>query len=204
MATPIYVAVTSFHYSVIPWELMGTIIDSRVDVPFMPVVEALFLEITIELLREAGARLPTKVGQTLGIVGGIVIGQAAVAAALTSNILLIFVSLSALASFTTPIYKMSNTIRFLRFPLIGLAALWGGLGIMMGIVLILGHLLRLKSLGNPYLVPMFPFRYKDYRDSFVRSSVEFSYLRPGYLRPLTQKRYNVRPRKDKGDNFNEE
>ncbi|RCW48362.1 spore germination protein [Paenibacillus prosopidis] len=204
MATPIYVAVTSFHYSVIPWELMGSIIDSRVNVPFMPVVEALFLEITIELLREAGARLPTKVGQTLGIVGGIVIGQAAVAAALTSNILLIFVSLSALASFTTPIYKMSNTIRFLRFPLIGLAALWGGLGIMMGIVLILGHLLRLKSLGNPYLVPMFPFRYKDYRDSFVRSSVESSYLRPGYLRPLTQKRYNVRPRNDKGDNFNEE
>lgn len=76
----------------------------------------LFLEITIEFLREAGARLPTKIGQTLGIVGGIVIGQAAVAAALTSNILLILVALSALASFTTPIYKMSNTIRFLRFP----------------------------------------------------------------------------------------
>lgn len=204
LATPMYVAVVSYHYPVIPKELMGSIIQSRVDIPFMPVVEALFLEITIELLREAGARLPTKVGQTLGIVGGIVIGQAAVAAALTSNILLIIVSLSALASFTTPIYKMSNTIRFLRFPLIGFAALWGGLGIMMGFVMILGHLLRLKSLGSPYLVPLFPFRHKDYRDSFIRSSVESSYLRPGYLLPLMKKRYDVHPRQDQGDDFTHE
>lgn len=76
------------------------------------------MELTIELLREAGARLPTKVGQTLGIVGGIVIGQASVEAGLTSNVLLIIVALAALASFTTPNYKMSNNIRFLRFPLI--------------------------------------------------------------------------------------
>lgn len=204
MATPIYVAVLSFHYSVIPKNLLGPIIESRVDVPFLPVVEAMFLEITIELLREAGARLPTKVGQTLGIVGGIVIGQAAVAAALTSNILLIFVSLSALASFTTPIYRMSNTIRFLRFPLIGLAAIWGGLGIMMGLVLILGHLLRLQSLGTPYLVPVYPFRIKDFRDSFIRFSTEYTYLRQGYLRPLSQRRYSVHPRKDNADHYNNE
>jgi len=204
MATPIYVAVLTFHYSVIPKNLLGRIIESRVDVPFLPVVEVLFLEITIELLREAGARLPSKVGQTLGIVGGIVIGQAAVSAALTSNILLIFVSLSALASFTTPIYKMSNTIRFLRFPLIGLAAIWGGLGIVMGLVIILGHLLRLQSLGTPYLVPIYPFRYKDFRDSFIRSSTEYTYLRPGYLRPVTMKRYNVRPQKDNPNNYDNE
>ncbi|MED1791373.1 spore germination protein [Brevibacillus nitrificans] len=204
MATPIYVAVLSFHYSVIPKNLLGPIIESRVDVPFLPVVEALFLEITIELLREAGARLPTKVGQTLGIVGGIVIGQAAVAAALTSNILLIFVSLSALASFTTPIYKMSNTIRFLRFPLIGLAAVWGGLGIVMGLVIILGHLLRLQSLGTPYLAPIYPFRYKDFRDSFIRASTEYTYLRPGFLRPVSMKRYKVHPQKDNPDSYDNE
>jgi hypothetical protein len=204
LATPMYVAVVSFHYVAIPKELMGSIIQSRVDIPFLPVVEAMFLEITIELLREAGARLPTKVGQTLGIVGGIVIGQAAVAAALTSNILLIIVSLSALASFTTPIYKMSNTIRFLRFPLIGLAALWGGLGIMIGGVLILGHLLRLKSLGSPYLVPVYPFRPKDYFDSIIRSSVDYTNVRPGYLRPLKMKRYNVPPKQDTNNDYNSE
>ena len=82
----------------IPADLLGPIIYSRANVPFPPMLEALFLEITIELLREAGARLPTKVGQTIGIVGGIVIGQASVEAALTSTILLIAVALSALAS----------------------------------------------------------------------------------------------------------
>ncbi|MGQ7095283.1 spore germination protein, partial [Escherichia coli] len=92
---------------------LGPIVSSRANVPFPPVLEVIFLEITIELLREAGARLPTKIGQTLGIVGGIVIGQASVEAALTSTILLIIVSLSALASFTTPIFKMSNKIRLL-------------------------------------------------------------------------------------------
>ncbi|MDF2646270.1 MAG: GerA spore germination protein, partial [Paenibacillus sp.] len=121
LGTSAYVAVLTFHYTVIPMDLLGPIIESRINVPFPPLLEALFLEITIELLREAGSRLPTKVSQTLGIVGGIVLGQAAVQAALTSNILLIIVSLSALSSFTTPIFKVSNTIRFLRFPLIVLA-----------------------------------------------------------------------------------
>jgi hypothetical protein len=204
MATPLYVAVITYHYSVIPKTLLGPIIESRVNVPFPPILEALFLEITIELLREAGARLPTKVGQTLGIVGGIVIGQAAVQAALTSNILLIIVSLSALASFTTPTFKMSNTIRFLRFPLIGLAATWGGFGIMVGIVFLIGHLMKLKSLGSPYMVPMFPFRPKEFRDSFIRSSLSLLNYRPRYLRPLSIKKFNVKKNKDIGDDYNDE
>ncbi len=98
---------------------------SREAIPFPPIIEAIFLELTIELLREAGARLPTKVGQTIGIVGGIVIGTAAVEAGLTSNVLLIIVALAALASFTTPIYRIGNTIRLIRFPFLFLAQLWG-------------------------------------------------------------------------------
>ncbi len=109
-ATSFYVAILTFHFEVVPKDLLGPIIYSRANVPFPPVIEVLFLEITIDLLREAGARLPTKIGQTLGIVGGIVIGQATVEAALTSNILLIAVALAALSSFTTPIYKMSNAV----------------------------------------------------------------------------------------------
>ncbi|TFE23079.1 spore germination protein [Cohnella luojiensis] len=204
LATSFYVAILTFHYTVIPKELLSPIIESRINVPFLPLLEVLFLEITIELLREAGSRLPTKVGQTLGIVGGIVLGQAAVQAALTSNILLIIVSLSALASFTTPIFKMSNTIRFLRFPLIVLASFWGGLGIMIGIMFILGHLMRLKSLGSPYLVPLFPFRYKDYSDSFIRSSFTLTSNRNKYLRPILTKRYSLQEGKDIGDDYNNE
>ncbi|MDQ0112256.1 spore germination protein [Paenibacillus harenae] len=204
LGTSAYVAVLTFHYRVIPMDLLGPIIESRINVPFPPLLEVLFLEITIELLREAGSRLPTKVSQTLGIVGGIVLGQAAVQAALTSNILLIIVSLSALASFTTPIYKMSNTIRFLRFPLIFLASLWGGLGIMLGLMFILGHLMRLKSLGMPYIVPLFPFRHKDFSDSFIRSSFSLTSKRFSFTRPLSIKRYSVQKNKDTSDDYDNE
>ncbi|PGL70990.1 spore germination protein [Bacillus sp. AFS055030] len=200
-ATPIYVAILTFHYEVLPDDLLQPLISSRAHVPFPPMWEAIFLETTIELLREAGARLPTKIGQTLGIVGGIVIGQASVQAALTSNILLIIVSLSALASFTTPIFKMSNAIRLLRFPLILLAAFMGGFGIIIGFVLILGHLLKLKSLGNPYMVPLYPFRIKSFSDTFIRSPYQFTTTRSSFLRPLSLKRYN--PKKNKDDRHEE-
>lgn len=200
-ASSIYVALTTFHYEMIPIGLLGPLIFSRQNVPFPPVLEVLFLEATIEFLREAGARLPTKIGQTLGIVGGIVIGQAAVEAALTSNILLIIVALSALASFTTPIYKMSNTIRFLRFPIILLAACWGNLGIVIGICLLLIHVTRLKSLGTPYTVPVYPLRMKDLKDSFIRPSYEVTTSRPGYLKPKSSLRY--KPKSNKKKDFDE-
>ena len=122
----------------------------------------MLLEFIIELLREAGARLPTKIGQTIGIVGGIVIGTAAVQAGITSNILLIFVALSALASFTTPSYMMGNVIRLIRFPIIILAGFWGFYGIMLAFCFILIHLLRQSSLGAPYLSPFYPPRLKGY------------------------------------------
>ncbi|MDQ0889649.1 hypothetical protein QFZ81_004737 [Paenibacillus sp. V4I9] len=187
-----------------PASLLAPIIESRTNVPFAPIIEVLLLELTVEMLREAGSRLPTKVGQTLGIVGGIVLGEAAVQAALTSNILIIIVSLSALSSFATPIFKMANTIRFLRFPLMGLAAAWGGLGIMIGLVILLGHLLRLKSLGTPYIVPMFPFRFRDFTDSFIRSSLSLTFNRPRFLRPLSIKRYKVKKNNDISNDYNNE
>src|SRR5699024_12026169 len=93
--TAIYVAVVTYHYSFIPTQLLITIGQSRAAVPFPPLLEALILEFMIELLREAGARLPTNVVQTMRLVGGIVIGQAAVAAGLTSSMLIIIIALWA-------------------------------------------------------------------------------------------------------------
>lgn len=187
--TSFYVAILTFHFEVVSKDLLGPIIYSRANVPFPPVIEVLFLELTIELLREAGGRLPTKIGQTLGIVGGIVIGQATVEAALTSNILLIFVALAALSSFTTPIFKMSNTVRLIRYPFILLAALWGGLGIYVGIIFLVGHLLRLKSLGTPYLLPLFPYRRGGFSSTFIRVNTEKSPNRPLALRLLSRKKF---------------
>ncbi|WP_404442215.1 spore germination protein [Sutcliffiella horikoshii] len=155
--TPAYVAIITYHYEMIPSTLLVSLGESRSKVPFTPIFEALLLEVMIELLREAGARLPTKVGQTMGIVGGIVLGQAAVEAGFTSNILIIVVALSALGSFTAPSYLMGTAVRVTRFPILILAGIWGGIGISLGLCFLLIHLIRLTSVGVPYLKPVYPF-----------------------------------------------
>src|SRR5690606_15698176 len=109
--TAFYVSITTFHYELIPRTMLVNLAESRARVPFPPLYEALFMDLTIEMLREAGARLPSKIGQTIGIVGGIVIGQAAVQAGFTSNILIIIVASSAIASFVIPSYMMSTSLR---------------------------------------------------------------------------------------------
>lgn len=172
--TPIYVASLTFHYEVIPQPLLVPLSESRAKVPFPPILEALFLELIIELLREAGARLPTKIGQTIGIVGGIVLGTAAVEAGITSNILIIIVALCALSSFTTPNYMMGNVIRILRFPIIIMAGFWGYYGIMLAFCIILVHLLRQSSLGAPYMAPFYPLRVKSLGDSIIRLPYPFA------------------------------
>ncbi|NMD68983.1 spore germination protein [Bacillus sp. DNRA2] len=190
LITPIYVATLNYHYELIPKDLLITLVSSRRLIPLPPILEALFLELTIELLREAGARLPTKVGQTIGIVGGIVIGTASVEAGLTSNVLLIIVALSALASFTTPVYKMGNAIRLLRFPFLIFAELWGLLGIVYCFCILLVHLIRLTSLGRPFLEPSFPPRLADMRDAYLRLPFSRLSLRPSYLRTENTERFS--------------
>ncbi|CAN7727706.1 spore germination protein [Paenibacillus sp. LjRoot56] len=189
-ASPLYVAVITYHGQSISPVFLPTIISSRINVPFPPFVEVLIMELVIELLREAGARLPTKIGQTIGIVGGIVLGTAAVEAALTSNFLLIIVAMSALASFTTPIFRMSATIRILRFPFIFAAQLWGLLGIFICILAMVAHLLRLTSLGMPYLVPFYPFRTSDLFDTVIRPPYSKFHHRFTFLRSRKPVRFD--------------
>ncbi|MBN6188861.1 spore germination protein [Aneurinibacillus sp. BA2021] len=167
--TSLYVAITTYHYEMIPENMLVTLAKSRSRVPFPPIYEALFLEITIELLREAAARLPTKIGQTIGIVGGIVIGQAAVQAGFTSNILIIVVAISALASFVIPNYLMTASIRVARFALILLAAWFGNFGLAVGIAFMIIHLAGLTTLGTPYLLPAAPIYISDWKDTFIRA-----------------------------------
>ncbi|WP_192825710.1 spore germination protein [Bacillus pacificus] len=181
-ATPLYVAILNYHYELIPSDLLETLILSRAQVPFPPLIEALFLELAIDLLREAGARLPMKVGQTLGIVGGIVIGQASVQAGLTSNILLIIVALSALASFITPIYKMGNAVRLLRFPFLIFAEIGGLFGISLGFIFLFTHLFRLTSLRKPYAL-FYPTRQQSVKDSWIRFPLTMIDTRDVQARP---------------------
>jgi hypothetical protein len=197
--TPMYVAAVTFHYEIIPPQLLVSIGQSRAGVPFPPIFEALFLELMIELLREAGARLPTKVGQTIGIVGGVVVGTAAVQAGITSNILIIFITISALASFTAPSYLMGTTIRVIRFPMIILAGMLGIIGIMFGICFMVIHLLKLTSLGRPYLTPIYPFRMEDFNKVLFRLPQNYQWKRFVSFQPKNLTRFPKRKANKKKD-----
>ncbi|QNK55665.1 spore germination protein [Paenibacillus sp. PAMC21692] len=190
--TALYVSVTTFHYEMIPEDLLITITQSRSRVPFPPLYEAMLMEITIELLREAGARLPTKIGQTIGIVGGIVIGQAAVQAGLTSNILIIAVASSAIASFVIPSYVMSASIRLIRFGLLLMAGLLGNFGIVMAIAIIFIHLSGLTSLKSSYLTPVAPINFKDWLDIFIRAPFSWIQERPSQSRSPNKRKTRIK------------
>ncbi|SYX85265.1 spore germination protein [Paenibacillus alvei] len=161
MFSAFYVAVTTYHYQFIPATLLKTIVSSRSSVPFDPMIEALLMEFVIELLREAGVRLPTKIGQTIGIVGGLVIGQAVVQAGLAGNVLIVSVAAGALSSFIVPNYTMETSLRLLRFVAILLAGFLGYFGLMVFSIVFIVHLCHLRSINREYIclngVPFYMF-----------------------------------------------
>ncbi|MEK5237475.1 spore germination protein [Paenibacillus sp. FSL L8-0470] len=164
----LYIATVSFHSNVLPLQLFFSIQGLLTRVPFPPLIEAMLLELIFELLREAGLRLPSRVGQTIGIVGGLVIGDAIVKAGLVSYSMIIVVALTAIASFLIPSNEMSSAIRFMRFPLMIAASLFGYIGISFGLTLIFIHLCKLESFGQTYLRPLSPLKFQGLKDTFVR------------------------------------
>ncbi|MEC5259795.1 spore germination protein [Bacillus amyloliquefaciens] len=168
----IYIALVSFHQGLLPTSLAVTIAANRENVPFPPIIEAMVMEMTIELLREAGLRLPSPLGQTIGLVGGVVIGQAAVEANLVSSIMVIVVSIVALASFTVPQYGMGLSFRVLRFISMFTAAAFGVYGMILFMLAIYTHLSRQRSFGSPYFSPNGFFSLKNANDSILRLPIK--------------------------------
>ncbi|MFS1185701.1 spore germination protein [Bacillus velezensis] len=168
----IYIALVSFHQGLLPTSLAVTIAANRENVPFPPIIEAMVMEITIELLREAGLRLPSPLGQTIGLVGGVVIGQAAVEANIVSSIMVIVVSIVALASFTVPQYGMGLSFRVLRFISMFTAAAFGLYGMILFMLAIYTHLSRQRSFGSPYFSPNGFFSLKNANDSILRLPIK--------------------------------
>ncbi|WP_141500265.1 spore germination protein [Paenibacillus luteus] len=164
----IYIALSTFHPELIPTVLLLAIVDSREGIPFPAFVEALIMEISFELLREAGIRLPRTVGSAVSIVGALVIGQAAIMAKIASPFMVIVVALTGIASFAIPHYDMAIALRVLRFPYMIAASMLGGYGLMVVFLLTLLHLTCLQPLGEPYLSSLAPFKFRDLRDIFVR------------------------------------
>lgn len=166
-----YIAVIAFHFEVLPDELVNPVGSSINKIPFPPLIEALIMELTIELIREAGIRLPSRIGQTIGIVGGLVIGDAVVQAGLISTTMIVVVALTAISSFCVPSHGMSDAVRLLRFPFMFLAASFGFVGIVFGFIVLLAHLCKLESFGTPYFAPFAPLRIQDIKDTFLRLPV---------------------------------
>ncbi|KQX61139.1 spore germination protein [Paenibacillus sp. Root444D2] len=168
LGPPLYIAITTFHHDMLPPRLLISLSAQREGIPFPAFFEALIMELTFELLREAGVRLPRAVGQSISIVGALVIGQAAVQAGIVSAAMVIVVSITAIASFTIPAYNMAIAIRILRFGIMGLAASFGLFGIIAGIIAIVQHLCHLNSFGVPYMSPYAPVVTEDLKDGGLR------------------------------------
>jgi spore germination protein len=154
-------------------------------VPFPAALEVLLMELSFELLREAGVRLPGAMGNTIGIVGGLIIGQAAVDANLVSPIVVIVVAFTALCSFAIPNEEFAFSFRILKFYMILLCAWLGFFGFLVGLLSVLIHLSRLESFGIPYLMPFVGAEltgYEDKRDSIWRSPIRKMTRRPIYAR----------------------
>lgn len=181
----LYLAVTNFHTQVLPTTLLLSFAAARQGVPFPAVVEVLLMEIAFELLREAGVRLPGAMGNTIGIVGGLIIGQAAVEANIVSPIVVIVVAFTALCSFAIPNEEFATSFRLLKFLFIFLCSWLGFYGFLYGLLLVLIHLSHLKSFGIPYLMPFVGAdlnQYDDERDSLIRQPLFLMRRRPIYAR----------------------
>ncbi|EET87501.1 GerA spore germination protein, partial [Clostridium carboxidivorans P7] len=180
----LYVSITAFQYYLIPLNILVQLGRSRSTVAFPPQVEALLMEFTIQMLKEASIRLPTYIGTTVGVVGGIIIGQAAVSAGIVSNLFIIIVGIMAIASYTTPNYEFGISMIVIRLGILLMASVFGIVGMITCFSLLLMHLLSLDSLGQPYLMPMMPLKLNGIKDTIIRAPLQLMKRRSNISKPI--------------------
>jgi len=168
LAPSFYIAITTFHQEMLPTQLLITLAAQREGVPFPAFIEALAMEVSFEILREAGLRMPKAIGQAVAIVGTLVIGSAAVEAGFVSAAMVIVVAITAIASFIVSNYELAIAIRMLRFPFMAIAASFGLFGIIVGFIALVLHMCSLRSFGVPFMAPFGPFIKEDQKDAVFR------------------------------------
>ncbi|MDQ8737745.1 spore germination protein [Paenibacillus sp. LHD-38] len=183
-----YIALAEYHHGMIPSNIAFSIAAAREGVPFPVFIEAVLMESTLEILREAGVRLPKPIGQTIGIVGGLVIGEAAVSAGIVSPVMVIVVAVTAIASFTLPAYSFGILTRILRFVVMLAASCFGLFGLILVFLMICIHIVNLKSFGMPYSTPISPMLLQDWKDFILRAPVNFLKKRPEMLQTEDENR----------------
>ena len=185
----LYLAVIRFHTQVLPANLILSFAEAREGVPFSSVAELIFLELAFELIREAGVRVPGTMGNAIGIVGGLIIGQAAVSANLVSPIVVMIVAITALGSMSLPNEEFASAFRLLKYMFLLLGGYLGIFGLVAGIYLTLSHLSGLLSFGMPYLIPFVkkePVR--ESGDGILRIPFHKRWQRPVYARKEQRRR----------------
>ncbi|PIC82821.1 spore germination protein [Sporosarcina sp. P1] len=178
LAPALFIAITTFHQTMLPPALLISLTAQREGVPFPAFIEALIMEVTFELLREAGVRMPRSIGSAMSIVGAFVIGTAAVEAGIISAAMVIVVSITAISSFVSPTYNFAISARILRFGFMVLAASFGLFGIAIGFVALILHLCSLRSFGMPYMSPLAPFNVSDQKDTLIVVPIWKMFTRP--------------------------
>lgn len=178
----LYLAITLYHREIIPTYLLYSISAARENVPFPSLVELLLMDVSFELIREAGLRMPTPIGSTLGIVGGLILGQAAVSAKIVSPIMIIIIAITGIGSFATADYKLGWTYRLLRLFFIFMATSYGFFGIAVGIVVYSLYIGKLRSFGVPFLSPQLRIKSKSVVSAVILNRIEKREERPGFLK----------------------
>lgn len=181
LGSAFYIALTVFNPGMIPTQLLITIVSSRANIPFPAILEALLMELTFELLREANIRIPKPIGPSISIVGGLVIGQSVVDAGIASQAMIIVVAITSISSFAVPGYTTNATLRFLRFPFMIAASYLGIYGIISLFVLVLTHMASLRSLGIPYFSPLAPLKFRDIWNTLLHGPATSQIYRPSFL-----------------------
>jgi len=176
----LYLAISTFHQEAIPTELLLSITAARGQVPFPTIFEILLMELAFELIREGGLRIPGILGSTLGIVGAIILGQAAVSAKIVSPIMVIVIAVTGLASYSIPEYRLASAFRIFRLVFVFMALVMGLVGVACSFFVLTGILSSLKSFGMPYLAPIAP-KTTSGGDVILRKPVHMQQRRPDEL-----------------------
>lgn len=194
-----YISITVFHSEMLPTKLLYAIAAARSLVTFPIVVEVLVMEFLFELLREAGIRLPGPLGNTIGVVGGLIVGQSAVEAGIVSTMVVIVVALTAICSFAIPNEEFASVFRLLKYFVILTASVLGLYGFMLGLLMIAVHLSELKSFGVPYMQPLVSDAEKrsTERDDFIlRAPILKMCYRPDFAQRKNLRRLRKRNKQD--------
>jgi len=183
IAPSLYIAMVSFHPGMLPTSLLILTAVNRLNVPFSALVEVLIVELALELLREASVRMPKNIGSSLSIVGGIIIGDAALNAGLVSPLLVVIAGISAISGFTVPSYPLASSYRLIKYMLLGLSALLGLPGLVCGILLWLSAMISVRSFGVDFAAPFYPFDPRSAGWSLLEPPAKRRTRRPPYLSP---------------------